>query len=216
MKVWRPYYTFKRLQLYFMILRHLRKTYKRFAYLILKVKKSEYPFRAILRNGTETDIYSFSQLLAFTYGIVSKYDGQTDILMLKVQGKILQFFGTTNNGEIWRTFGKNDYKLLKVEDEIVLDIGANIGDASIFFAIHGARQVISLEPYPHTYSLLQRNVLINENVTDKKIIAINAGVGEVGTTITLDPNKISGVGDTIHSERDGVEVSIFTLEHLVT
>ncbi|MEM3256177.1 MAG: FkbM family methyltransferase, partial [Thermoplasmatales archaeon] len=56
------------------------------------------------------------------------------------------------------TFITEIYSYLKVKDKIVIDIGAFIGDTAIYFAIKGARKVISLEPYPYIFNIARKNL----------------------------------------------------------
>ena len=45
-----------------------------------------------------------------------------------------------------------------VRDRLVVDIGANNGDSTLFFASEGASDVIALEPNPDSFALARRNV----------------------------------------------------------
>ena len=68
-------------------------------------------------------------------------------------------------------------------DTVVCDIGANIGNHSVYFGrVLGAQIVISCEPKPHVYSTLQRNLELNELPTDNAfnvMLGKNSGRGEV-------------------------------------
>ena len=216
------YYILKRLELYFLILRLLSRTYKNMFQILIKIgvksrRRNIYPFTAILKNGNVVDVYSFSQLLILTYGIESSYDLKNDVLQVKYKDRVLQFLGSRDNGEIWRTFGKNDYKFLEFFDTLVLDVGANIGDSSIYFAINGAKRVISIEPFPYTYSYLERNIRINSNEIGGRILAINAGISDENKVVRLGDDYTSGVGSTLLGESSGkgnVEIPVYTLEYV--
>jgi FkbM family methyltransferase len=71
-------------------------------------------------------------------------------------------------------FENKDYEI-EVKDREVVDIGANVGDSSIYFAINGAKRVFAIEPLPSAYSELLKNIELNNlwNV----IIPINAASG---------------------------------------
>jgi hypothetical protein len=45
---------------------------------------------------------------------------------------------------------------LNVEDKVVVDVGAFIGDSSIYFALRGASRVIAVEPHPEAYKVMVR------------------------------------------------------------
>lgn len=71
-----------------------------------------------------------------------------------------------------------DYNFLLNEEVVVLDIGMNIGIASLFFSkMHSVSKVYGFEPVPDTYE----NALYNFNLNPKyknKIIAKNIGLGK--------------------------------------
>jgi GT2 family glycosyltransferase len=53
---------------------------------------------------------------------------------------------------------RKEYSFLNVVNRDVIDIGMNIGDSTIYFALNGARRVIGLEPYPYAFSYAKINV----------------------------------------------------------
>ena len=81
-----------------------------------------------------------------------------------------------SNGEIYEIFIEKAYSELSTKDNIVIDIGGNIGDSAIFFAISGAQKVFSIEPQLKSYSSMLENIAINN--LEKIIYPINAGVGQ--------------------------------------
>ena len=64
-----------------------------------------------------------------------------------------KFFGAKTNGDIHTVFFNNEYADLDIKDKIVIDVGANIGDSSIYFALRGAKKVIAIEPFPENFDL---------------------------------------------------------------
>jgi hypothetical protein len=69
-------------------------------------------------------------------------------------------------------FNKRYYDLLKhVEGRDVIDIGAGVGDSTVYFALRGAKRVIALEPEETYYGELVENVELN-GVKDR-VIALN-------------------------------------------
>ncbi|HDD64256.1 MAG TPA: hypothetical protein ENF53_03775 [Thermoprotei archaeon] len=45
-------------------------------------------------------------------------------------------------------FYKETYRFLDVKDKVVIDVGAWVGDSSVYFALKGAKKVIAMEPHP--------------------------------------------------------------------
>ncbi|MCI2414733.1 MAG: FkbM family methyltransferase [Candidatus Aramenus sp.] len=116
-----------------------------------------------------------------------------------------------NEFVLFETFVEEQYNV-DVNGEVV-DVGANIGDSSIYFAIKGAKKVLAFEPLPSVYQVALENVKLNklENV----ITLVNAGVGssdgviKVPSTIDLDESggfHVSGQGDA--------EVPVYSLKRI--
>jgi FkbM family methyltransferase len=70
------------------------------------------------------------------------------------------------------------YAGLDVEGMDVIDIGSSIGDTPIYFALKGARRIISFEPYPATFARAKHN--ISANGFDDKVMLLNEGAGISG------------------------------------
>ena len=99
------------------------------------------------------------------------------------------------------------------ENGYIIDIGANIGDSSIYFALNNAKKVIALEPYPYSYNYALKNININ-NLNDK-ITLLNAGYGE-DSEIKIDENKITYTATALISSNQGKEIKIYSLKTLIT
>jgi FkbM family methyltransferase len=117
---------------------------------------------------------------------------------------------------LFETFVEEQYNV-DVKGREVVDVGANIGDSSIYFAIKGARKVLAFEPLPSVYQVALENVKLNrlENV----ITLINAGVGskdgviKVPSTIDLDDSiefhaKFHAIGE------GHMEVPVYSLKRI--
>lgn len=68
---------------------------------------------------------------------------------------------------------------------LALDIGANIGNHSLFLARHFP-QVISLEPHPRTFRLLLCNADLMSNIT-----AINVGASDFEQVVTVEQDLLN-------------------------
>ena len=105
-------------------------------------------------------------------------------------GKIVKFF--TSNAcwrkayatgkSSWETSNLKYAKLLVPNPDVVLDIGANIGQEAIYYS-DWANQVHSFEPVPEIFRLLQANVLQN-NITNVKLYQV--GVSNVEGSALID------------------------------
>lgn len=61
-----------------------------------------------------------------------------------------------------------------IEGEVV-DIGANVGDSSLYFAAKGASHVYAFEPLPLAYAVALENIKLNH--LENKITLCNGAVG---------------------------------------
>lgn len=141
-----------------------------------------------------------------------EFDSNSGILKFLFKGKIvkLKFFeGTVMNGEFTSFLGDYDF-LEPIKDNIVVDIGANIGDSATSFAIEGAKKVVAIEPYPYSYKWALENIKLN-NLEDK-IEILNAGYGQHGVIEIND--KISNIGTALEATEGGTKVNLLSLNDI--
>lgn len=75
----------------------------------------------------------------------------------------------------------------------VADIGANIGNHSVFFTnICGAAHCLSFEPLPHTFDILERNAALNGDRIEARRLALS----DRATTISVVDFDLANVGAT--------------------
>ncbi len=90
--------------------------------------------------------------------------------MVKLQssklGKYTMWYENSEEFHILKreVFGRNDYYVqLEGEHPVIVDAGAYIGDTTLYFKLlYPSARVIALEPYPHSFELLKRNVEENQ------------------------------------------------------
>ena len=128
------------------------------------------------------------------------------------EGRILKIGGDLNGFTIFETFIREDYKGINVKDKLVLDIGANIGDTAIYFAIHGAKKVISLEPFPNLFRIAKENVI--GNGFEDTVQLLNAGYGK-GSEIVIEESLKGEAGSQLKASRTGSIIKLFTLKELI-
>ena len=139
------------------------------------------------------------------------YDSKLDKIILPESG--LQFYNGISNGDLFNIFYEKDYDFLPVKDRVVIDIGANIADSSIYFAMTGAKKVIALEPFPKNFEIAQKNITLN-GFTDK-IELLNAGCcGGQSKDMVLDASA-NGVGCQTMQSSLGSNIHFYTLRELV-
>ena len=132
-----------------------RKRYKNFLSVIIHVLRNDYPVNATYKNGTKTRFYDYQEV----YNNLMEIEVDPDNDLVYFNG--MSFHGGKTNGDIVNVFKKNEYSFLPVNKKEVIDIGANIGDSSIYFASHGAKRVIAVEPDTVSYDHAVKNAAAN-------------------------------------------------------
>lgn len=133
----------------------------------------------------------------------------------------IKYYSITSDDDYLNSMGNNFephmvqlFRALIGSDDVVADIGANIGLTSLLFSSL-AQKVFAFEPSPSTYRILTGN-LAKAGVTN--VEAINLGLGQKteSLTITFARNNRSGgyVSDKIRPETGHVteEIQIDTLD----
>jgi FkbM family methyltransferase len=99
-------------------------------------------------------------------------------------------------------------------DTTVCDVGANIGNHSVFFGrVLGARRVLAFEPQPHCYATLCRNLELN-GLTDS--LAYNCMVGQKSGRGDVTRFNARNLGGTAFSPAKDGPVPMVALDDLAT
>ena len=116
---------------------------------------------------------------------------------------------------VFEIFDEHIYDNIDVYGRDVVDIGANVGDSSIYFALKGARKVVGVEPLPNVYAQAIENVKLNH--LEGKIFLINAALGSKSGKIKVPCNTstfTSNVFSTLRTNGE-CEVPIVTLSEVM-
>jgi Methyltransferase FkbM domain len=149
----RSYYNF--LHKYFQFFSLFRKRYTNYLTVMFKVLKRQYPINAILKTGHSVVFDDYSELYSNLLDL--ECDVKNDVV--NVDG--LKFYGGVSNADSISSFIQKEYDFLPVKEKVVIDIGANIGDSSIYFVLKGARRVIAIEPDPQICQFAIKNIELN-------------------------------------------------------
>lgn len=94
---------------------------------------------------------------------------------------------------------------------ITLDVGANIGNHSIYFIKEcEAEQVVAFEPILRTYNILCRNIEVNH--LNSKIKPLNFGIGKANTRAAVGGSNRNNSGSTWLKEDNNGEIVIKTID----
>ncbi|ABL88647.1 methyltransferase FkbM family [Pyrobaculum islandicum DSM 4184] len=117
---------------------------------------------------------------------------------------------------IVQNFVYNLYKDIELNNKIVIDIGAFIGDTPILFIHKGAKKVIAIEPNPSAFKEMLINIELN-NLNDK-IIPINAAIGsKKGFTESMIINNqdIDSVSTLYYKPENYGNIHVLTLRDII-
>ena len=106
-------------------------------------------------------------------------------------------------------FKKNGWDFYTKEKVIVIDIGMNIGLASLFFAnMENVQKVYGYEPFPETYQMALDNIQMNDDKIKEKLIPHNYGLNDKSQNIEVlydskytTNMRIDG-GQRLHGEQE--------------
>ena len=187
------------------------KHFKNFFSISIRVIINKYPIHAVLKNGTRITLNGRFEVASIAVGF-DNYTINDEILVIKNKLGTIKLLHGAQNGDPTGVFFEEVYKMFPVKDQTILDVGANIGDSSIYFALKGARKIIAIEPFPANYELAKKNIELNNL---QKIIDINlAGCSNKSGFLTVD-NKKSGGGVSLTSSTTGTKIPLFSLENIL-
>lgn len=156
---------------------------------VLLNRNVQYVGGGLFRHGQILFDYQSNGLGFFAYSSNMKcYRSSSKDILCEVDSLkfIVPFpYGTYELKEIFidKIYGDPD-----CHDAVVVDVGAFIGDSSVFFASRGAKLVVAFEPIPDLYVILKKNVSLNgfESVIQTRNEAIGDVAGSVGVEYRTD------------------------------
>ena len=185
--------------------------FKNFFSVSIRVIINKYPIHAILKNGTSVTLNGRFEVASIAVGF-KNYTIKDEILVIKNKLGIIKLLHGAQNGDPIGVFFEEVYKMFPVKDQTIIDVGANIGDSSIYFALKGAKKIIAIEPFPANYELAKKNIALNNL---QKIIDIDlAGCSNKSGFLTVD-NKKSGGGASLTSSIMGTKIPLLSLENIL-
>ena len=94
----------------------------------------------------------------------------------------------------------------------VLDVGANIGNHTVFYALSGAAKVYPFEPNPRANRLLARTIATNKLSDTVDLTYLEYGIGDVATTLGVHTANENNLGRTVLSDDSDVRVEVRPLD----
>lgn len=176
------------------------KLFKNFILVGIKAKLRFYPMKVVLRkNNSVITVYNPNHLQLLKYDQSVLWNDVSQSFQINIMDRSLIFFGAGNNGDLPGIFYLHEYDSLSVEGKTVIDIGANIGDSSIYFITKKARRVFAVEPNNQSFQYLVKN--IKANAMEDSIFPFNGALG-CGDGFA----KIANLSNTNGTLFDGIRV----------
>jgi len=193
--------------------------YKNWVHVLYSLRRKKKIIEVSLRNGKtfrapyETVYFINKVAKRNQYRIYAFFDINSGVLEFTYEGRQVKLKHYQNgilSGDYDVFLGIYDF-LEPIKGNTVVDVGANIGDSTLYFAVKGASRILALEPYKYPYNMLVENVKLNN--FDKNVITINAGYGEDGV-IELEDN-ITSPSIELKECKGGVRTPILSLRTLL-
>jgi FkbM family methyltransferase len=96
--------------------------------------------------------------------------------------------------------------------DLVVDVGANIGNHALFWAVHCGADIIAFEPNPAAMSYLEVNIEANDGA---RVVARSEALGSSSGTASVLPAEAGNLGACRVLEGDG-PVAVVRLDAVVT
>lgn len=149
-----------------------------------------------------------------------RVENKRKIITVQFKSRALKFYYTSLKqlvnaiALLKEQFVKDQYWWwLDARGKYVIDIGANIGDTAIYFTLKGAKHVYAFEPYPYSYKLAIKNMILN-NLQDK-ITLLNEACGGKTGFIKIMNNYENTSGSDLRNFNIGKRIRITTLKEIV-
>jgi FkbM family methyltransferase len=206
-----------------------RRTYHNYLNISIPLLRGKFPVKAILKTSNEpVSLNSYLQLIFLAKLEIARlqycenvgYNFKEDTVTIsmpdydnKNRKTMVLLHGALSNGDVVGIFLDNIYHSLPVRDKIVVDVGANIGDSAIYFALSGAANVIAIEPFPRNYEMARKNIELNN--LSNKIALLLAGCSSCNGSIVVNQSEYGHDRNLTDKSGHGVKLPLMTLENIL-
>lgn len=198
-----------------------RRVYQNYTSVLQHLFRNKYPISAVLRRGNQIQLRNHfeASFVTFMEDIgCQDYEISNKIVTIPVTFQSnnktkVELYQVTSEREIIDIFFNKVYEFLPVHGNIVVDIGANIGDSCIYFALRGARKIIAIEPFPKNYDAAKKNIEVN-GFTDKTSLKLSGCAAKRGN-INIDPLYRSDHSSRLVDFGQGVKIPLVTLRDIL-
>lgn len=204
------YYSIKNKNIFNVLMKY-RKKFRNYLHVITMHLKKKYPIIAHLKNGQTISVANSNHLYSILTDL--NYNQMDDSVTIEYDSRNLKIYQGIDNGDIVGIFHNDCYGFLPVENNTVIDIGANIADSSIYFACRKAKKVIAIEPYLGNYAVAKKN--IETNYLSDTIDLMLAACSNHSGSMSLDGHD-SNVYRSTEAGNNGADISLVTLPDIIS
>ena len=198
-----------------------RRIYQNYTSVLQNLFRNKYPISAVLRRGNQIQLRNHfeASFVTFMEDIgcqdyeISDKKVTIPITLQSNNKPRVELYQVTSEGEIIDIFFNKVYEFLPVQGNIVVDIGANIGDSCIYFALRGASKIIAIEPFPKSYDAAKKNIEVN-GFTNKTSLKLSGCAAKRGN-INIDPLYRSDHSSRLVDFGRGVKIPLVTLRDIL-
>jgi FkbM family methyltransferase len=190
------------------------RAYRNFVSVIWNLVRKRFPIVAVLKNNISLVVRNETELAFIAYAqfydrIHLDMDSKLVTLSYPISERNskyldLKFFGAMESGDIIHIFFQNIYRNLPMHGKKIIDIGAQIGDSAIYFAINGADKVVAVEPLDKNFRIATQNISLND--VSEKVSVIRAACSN-------ETMKLSSRSDHVQPEKS--DIPVITLEEII-
>lgn len=151
---------------------------------------------------------------------------QTNVASFTFRNRTFRFFIKNPNDVIQQHHAAGTFyelkELMLLDDYIpigawIVDVGANVGNHTIYFASRPTAYVLALEPNPEAIDILRKNVALN-GCTQVDLSKLGMGIGAEPGEFTLHPptmaNNLGATSLEASKPDDASTVSVVTLDEV--
>jgi len=144
---------------------------------------------------------------------------ENSLIKFYYKGRNLKFYADSRKrclnivGTLKETFVDDVYSRMGVSGKVVVDIGAYVGDSSVYFILKGAKKVYAFEPYPSSYKLLLK--VIKGNGLEGKIVPFNEALAKKPGETKLNEEYENTPSSDLKSSAEGKSIKLTTLKEIV-
>jgi len=156
----------------------------------------------LIKNKDEKKIVIFKNLIKSLNEEYAVIDG-------------VKFHNDLYSGVFWEYFLEYPYLNVDLNNRTVIDVGANLGDSTLFMANENAT-VYAFEPVPSTFKLAKKNIELNPDLKDKIQIYNYAISGSDGTIdIFIESLEKNTTANSFIENGEKIEVKSFSIDTIL-